>query len=437
MNYKKYLSLAIPFIISTVTQPLLGAVDTAVVGRLEHPSYIGGVAIGAIIFNTLYWLFGFLRVSTSGFSAQSLGTQNEKDSYYSYFRPILIAVIISSLFILLQVFIKNIAIYIYNPEPNVAINAINYFNILIWGAPCVLIGYVNIGWLMGRKYVKETLFLQVSTNLLNIILDIVLVMFLNMGIVGVAYATLISQVYGFIIGSYIISTKINLFKISNYREELLNRSALKKIMGVNADLMVRTVCLLIMTNMFIAKGTEFGTVVLAANSVLYQIQYITSYIYDGLSNASSIFAGKCVGENNVKEYREVINISNVCTVILSIILSVSILLFKDPIISIFTNLENVIYLCKEYVIWLVVFPFVIGIGMVYYGVFTGSTYTAPIRNSMIISLIVFVVAYFTAIPYYKNHGLWLSFILFSLTRSVVLFLYKKQLLDKVFILVND
>lgn len=437
MKHKEYLSLAIPFIISTVTQPLLGAVDTAVIGRLEHPSYIGGVAIGAVIFNTLYWLFGFLRVSTSGFSAQSLGSRHEKDSYYAYFRPVLIAIIISCLFIILQVFIRKTAMYIYNPEPDVVIHAITYFKILIWGSPCVLVGYVNLGWLMGRKYVKETLFLQVSTNVLNIILDIAFVMYLKMGISGVAYATLISQLYSFIIGNYIIFTKINMFKILNYKSELLDKLAIKKIIGVNADLMIRTVCLLIMTNMFIAKGTELGTVVLAANAVLYQIQYIISYIYDGLSNASSIFTGKCVGENNVKEYKEVLSISNVYTVILSIILSASMVLFKDHIISILTNLEDVISLCKEYIIWLEVFPFVIGIGMVYYGIFTGSTYTAPIRNSMVISLIVFIAVYFTAIPQYKNHGLWLAFILFSLTRSVVLFLYRKQLSNKVFIPVND
>jgi MATE family multidrug resistance protein len=437
MSYKEYLCLAIPFIISTVTQPLLGAVDTAVIGRLDHPSYIGGVAIGAVIFNTIYWLFGFLRVSTSGFSAQSLGSQHEKDSYYAYFRPVLIALIVSIAFIMLQVFIKNAAMHIYNPEHDVMVQAVIYFKILIWGAPFVLIGYVNLGWLMGRKYVKETLFLQVSTNVLNVILDIVFVIFLNMGVAGVAYATLIAQFYGFVIGSYIIFIKINILKILNYKDGLFDRTAVKKIMVVNGDLMIRTLCLLTMTNMFIAKGTELGTIVLAANAVLYQIQYIVSYIYDGLANASSIFAGKCVGENNVREYKDVLSISNVCTVVLGIILSAAIVLLKDPMIGIFTNLEDVISLCKEHVVWLEIFPLVIGIGMVYYGIFTGSTYTAPIRNSMIISLVVFAVVYFTAIPQYKNHGLWLAFILFSLTRSIVLFLYRKQLMNKVFALVND
>ncbi|SHK17035.1 multidrug resistance protein, MATE family [Geosporobacter subterraneus DSM 17957] len=436
MNYKEYLALAIPFIISTVTQPLLGAVDTAVIGRLDHPSYIGGVAIGAVIFNTLYWLFGFLRVSTSGFSAQSLGSQQEEDRYYAYFRPVLIALIVSSIFIALQGFIRNGAMYIYNPEPDVMMHAVTYFKILIWGVPFVLIGYVNLGWLMGRKYVKETLFLQVSTNVLNIILDIVFVIFLRMGVAGVAYATLISQLYGFAVGNYIIFTKISIHKILAYQEGLFDKTAMKKIMGVNADLMIRTVCLLTMTNMFIAKGTELGTVVLAANAVLYQIQYIISYIFEGLANASSIFAGKCVGENNIEEYRAVLSISNLCTAALSIMLAAAVVFFKDPMISVFTNLEEVVSLCEEHVMWLVVFPLVIGIGMVYYGIFTGSTYTAPIRNSMMISLAVFAAVYFTAIPQYKNHGLWLAFILFSLTRSVVLFLYRKKLFNKVFVLAN-
>ncbi len=437
MNYKKYLALAIPFMISTVTQPLLGAVDTAVIGRMKDASYIGGVAIGTVIFNTLYWVFGFLRVSTSGFSAQSLGSKEEKDSYYAYFRPFIIALIIGSIFILLQVMIKKIAMSIYNPDPKVVLHAITYFDILIWGSPLVLIGYVNLGWLMGRKYVKETLFLQVSTNFLNIILDLIFVVGLKFGVKGVAYATLISQLYGFILGVSIISRKIDIAKIQIYKAGLLEKTSIRKIMGTNVDLMIRTFCLLIMTNMFVAKGSEFGTDFLAANAVLFQIQYVISYLYDGLANASSVFVGKCVGENNAKEYKVVLYVSNVCTVLLSVLIAMSVILFKGSLIMIFTNLEKVIFLCNQYIVWLEIFPFVIGIGMVYYGFFTGATYTAPIRNSMIISLILFIGIYFTAIPQYKNHGLWLAFILFSLGRSITLFLYKKDLFNKVFVFNNN
>ena len=196
LSHKNFLAIAIPFTLSTVTQPLLGAVDAAVVGRLESAAYIGGVAIGTVIFNTLYWLFGFLRVSTSGFSAQSLGTHNDDDRYFAYFRPVAVALMISAVFILLQYPIIHGAMAIYKPDPEVARHAVIYFNILIWGAPFVLIGYVNLGWLMGRKRVKETLFLQVSTNVINIILDILFVWVFKMEVAGVAWATLISQTYG-------------------------------------------------------------------------------------------------------------------------------------------------------------------------------------------------------------------------------------------------
>ncbi|WHH58670.1 MATE family efflux transporter [Petroclostridium sp. X23] len=434
MDYKKYLAVAIPFVISTVTQPLLGAVDTAVIGRLQEASYIGGVAIGAVIFNTMYWLFGFLRVSTSGFSAQALGSQREKDSYYAYFRPVLIAIVVSSVFIILQVFIKNAAMQIYNPEPDVGVHAGTYFEILIWGAPLVLIGYVNLGWLMGRKYVKETLFLQVSTNVMNIVLDIIFVMGIKMGVAGVAYATLISQFYGFILGTVLIAKKLDLLKIVKYKRDFLEKAALKKILGVNTDLMIRTVCLLTMTNMFVAKGSELGTDFLAANAVLFQLQYIIAYLYGGLGNASSVFAGKYLGENNVKQYKEVIHISYVCAGILSVVLSMIIMLCKDSIIMTFTDLAHIVSLSGRYIMWLVVFPFVICIALVYEGVYTGSTYTVPIRNSMIFSLAVFVSIYYAIVPQFGNHGLWLAFILFSLGRSTVLFLYRKKMLNKVFIL---
>lgn len=433
MKFKEYLLLAIPFMISTVTQPLLGAVDTAVVGRLENASYLGGVAIGTVIFNTMYWLFGFLRVSTSGFSAQSLGSRKEKDRYDAFIRPFAMALILSILFITFQSAIKNIALLIYQPSPEVAIHATTYFNILIWGAPFVLIGYVNLGWLMGRKHVKETLFLQISMNLINIILDIVFVFAFEMSIAGVAYATLIAQAYGFILGIYFVLNKLSLTRIFQLRNTLLDKVTFKKIIGVNADLFIRTVCLLVMTNMFIAKGAEFGTVVLAANAVLFQIHYIICYLYDGLANASSVFAGKYAGEKNDKAFSEMLSISNVCIVVLSIIISLNLIFFKEPILSAFTDIESVLGTSHDYYVWLIILPFAIGIGLVYYGIFTGCTYTGPIRNSMILSLIVFLIAYYFFIPNYENHGLWLAFIFFCLGRSVFLILYLKQLINNIFL----
>ena len=222
ISHKSYLAIAVPFIVSTVTQPLLGAVDTAVVGRLESASYIGGVAIGTVIFNTLYWLFGFLRVSTSGFSAQSLGSRNPDDLYYAYFRPCVLALAIGLLFVLFQVPVIRIAMGIYRPDPDVARHAETYFRILVWGAPCVLINWVSLGWLMGRGHVKESLFLQISANVLNIVLDILFVVFFKMEVAGVAWATLISQGYGFSLGMYFISKRIRLSKFGGIAPDCWN-----------------------------------------------------------------------------------------------------------------------------------------------------------------------------------------------------------------------
>lgn len=427
MKYKEYLAIAIPFIISTITQPLLGAVDTAVIGRLGNSSYIGGVAIGTVIFNTMYWLFGFLRVSTSGFSAQSLGSNSEKDTYFAYFRPALIGILISTVFIILQKPILMGALAIYKPENVVLEGAVSYFSILIWGAPFVLLGYVNLGWIMGRKLIKETLFLQISANVINIVLDLLFVTKFNLGVKGVAYATLIAQAYSFVLGYLIISKKIDFSKVSKFKNELVSKKEFKKIMGVNLDLMIRTICLLTMTNMFVARGNRFGADILAANAVLFQIQYIMSYLFDGFANASSIFAGKAFGAKNFEEYRLTIKFTYISILVTGLALSVAMILFRIPIIAIFTDLASVIKIAEIYSIWLIIFPLIIGIGLVYYGIFSGISYTEPVKNSMVMSLGLFLITYFIFVPKFGNHGLWFAFIMFSLGRSVFLYIYKGKM----------
>lgn len=432
ITYKQYLALAIPFVISTVTQPLLGAVDTAVLGRLDDAAFMGGVAIGAVVFNTLYWLLGFLRVSTSGFAAQSLGTHNEKDFLYAFLRPAIIALILSLVFILLQTPIKLGVESVFNADSDVWQATVIYYDILIWGAPFVLIGYVNLGWLMGRRLIKETLYLQVSMNVLNIILDIVLVLYFDMGVYGVAYATIFSQVYGFLIGVFLISRQISFKSIFHKYDDLFEKDIFVKIMGVNTNLLIRTICLLIMTNMFMAKGSSFGKEVLAANAVLFQLQYILAYLYDGFANATSVYAGKAVGEKDLKSYKRILQISNVSVIYLSIFCVSIVAIFSNELIWFFTNINSVVSIAETYSFWLLLFPIVIGHGLVYAGIYNGATFTVPVRNSMILSLFVFILVYYLAIPIWQNHGLWLAFTLFSLSRTIMLYLYLKSMEVSIF-----
>lgn len=426
ISFKEYLYLAIPFVLSTLTQPLLGAVDTAVLGHLDDSSLMGGVAIGAVIFNTLYWLFGFLRVSTSGFSAQALGSGGD-ESLFAYCRPFAIALFVGVVFVLAQYFIIEGSIYIFQAPHEVNSSLKEYFYILIWGAPFMLIGYVNLGWIMGQKLVRQTMVLQISMNMINIILDLVLVVVFDFGVKGVAYATLFSQIYGFALGMYIILKYIDLQHIIEKLKEVFDIEKFREIMSVNSDLFIRTICLLIMTNMFVAKGSHFGKDILAANAVLFQIQYLIAYFYDGFANASSVFAGKALGQKSLSDYKRVFYLSNISAFLLNLFMTIILLLFLDKLILLFTSIPEVLIQIDLYSFWLFLFPFAVGFGLVYNGLFSGATFTKPIKNSMSFSLIIFLLAYFICVPPYQNSGLWFAFIAFSLARSITLFLYEKRL----------
>ncbi len=423
-----YLTLAIPFTISTITQPLLGAVDIAVLGYLDDASFMGGVAIGAVIFNTIYWLFGFLRVSTSGMSAQSLSSGREGDRFYSYLRSAVIALVIGFMVLILQYPIRILALAIYKLPGDIGHYFTQYFNILIYGVPFVLLDYVNLGWLMGRKHIKETMVLQISKNLLNIVLDIIFVFVFRMEIFGVALATLVSQVYGCLTGLALLSRKLEFHQFKTYVSNIFNRKAIEKILRVNTDLFIRTICLLVMTNVFMAQSSALGKNILAANAVLFQIQYLMAYVYDGFANASSVLAGQAQGARNEKELRRVFTLANWSCWGIGILITGIVLIFAEPLINVFTTIEVVRSLAMEYVIWLQVYPAVIGIGLIYYGIYSGCTYTSGIRNSMILALVLFAVGYVGLMPRYGNHGLWIAFLLFSLGRSAFLLLYRRKVL---------
>jgi multidrug resistance protein, MATE family len=427
MTHRTYLSLAIPLMISTMTTPLLGAVDTAVVGQLPDPAYIGGVAVGTMIFNTMYWLFGFLRVSTSGFAAQAYGAQDSKQCFLYLVRPFFIALVIGILFILFQWPIKHIALTLIHPDEKVMVFADEYFSIRIWGSPFALANYVILGWLIGMSRVKISLFLQVFMNLLNIVLDLFFVNILHQGVKGVAAATLVAEVIAFLIGMYIVLKSLNLRLSVISNNELWNVGEFKKMMVVNRDLFIRTICLLTMFNVFTAKGASFGTEILAANAVLIQIHYLMAYFFDGFANASSILVGKAVGANDETLYKRTLSLSAQWAIISPLFIMLIYILFKDSIIPLFTKNQDVIELVSSYSVWITIFPLAASFGLILYGVFTGATETAPIRNSMLISLVVYIAFLLIFIPVYHNHGLWLAFIIFSLGRSLFLTMYVPKL----------
>lgn len=427
LTNREYLGLTVPFMLSTMTQPLMGAVNTAVMGQLPDPKYIAAVSLGAILFNNLYWLFGFLRVSTTGYAAQAFGAADRELGTLAFFKPLVLALLISLACIVFQKPILESYLAMIGAAPEVNALCREYYYILIWGAPLVLGNYVALGWLMGQTRVRASVFMQVSMNVLNMALSIWFVFGLHMDIVGVAFATLLSQLYGGVI-SVVLMYYYGEFDYKNLPwGELLDWRTFIGMLKVNVNLMIRTACLLTVNNIIAAVGASFGTVVLAANAVLLQLKDIMSYLIDGMANGAAIFSGRAVGAKSGAGLDAAIRMTFKWLVVLAVILMGVYAAGNEFFIRLFTNLDEVVAMALTYNVFVLFYPVCAGIGMVLYGVFCGATRTAPVRNMMLLALAVFYLLQWQLVPIIGNSGLWLALLGFMAAQSVILLYYLKSL----------
>lgn len=427
LTNREYLGLTVPFMLSTMTQPLMGAVNTAVMGQLPDPKYIAAVSLGAILFNNLYWLFGFLRVSTTGYAAQAFGAADRELGTLAFFKPLVLALLISLACIVFQKPILEGYLAMIGAAPEVNALCREYYYILIWGAPLVLGNYVALGWLMGQTRVRASVFMQVSMNVLNMALSIWFVFGLHMDIVGVAFATLLSQLYGGVI-SVVLMYYYGEFDYKNLPwGELLDWRTFIGMLKVNVNLMIRTACLLTVNNIIAAVGASFGTVVLAANAVLLQLKDIMSYLIDGMANGAAIFSGRAVGAKSGAGLDAAIRMTFKWLVVLAVMLMGVYAAGNEFFIRLFTNLDEVVAMALTYNVFVLFYPVCAGIGMVLYGVFCGATRTAPVRNMMLLALAVFYLLQWQLVPKIGNSGLWLALLGFMAAQSVILLYYLKSL----------
>lgn len=427
LTNREYLGLTVPFMLSTMTQPLMGAVNTAVMGQLPDPKYIAAVSLGAILFNNLYWLFGFLRVSTTGYAAQAFGAADRELGTLAFFKPLVLALLISLACIVFQKPILESYLAMIGATPEVNDLCREYYYILIWGAPLVLGNYVALGWLMGQTRVRASVFMQVSMNVLNMALSIWFVFGLHMDIVGVAFATLLSQLYGGVL-SVVLMYYYGDFDYKNLPwGELLDWRTFIGMLKVNVNLMIRTACLLTVNNIIAAVGASFGTVVLAANAVLLQLKDIMSYLIDGMANGAAIFSGRAVGARSGAGLDAAIRMTFKWLVVLAVMLMGVYAAGNEFFIRLFTNIDEVVAMAMTYNVFVLFYPVCAGIGMVLYGVFCGATRTAPVRNMMLLALAVFYLLQWQLVPKIGNSGLWLALLGFMAAQSVILLYYLKSL----------
>jgi MATE family multidrug resistance protein len=417
---RKTWSLAGPVILSNISVPLLGAVDTAVVGHLPGPHYLGAVAVGALIFSVIYQGCNFLRMGTTGLTAQSLGARDPDEVRTCLARAALLAVSVGVLLIALQSPVIWASLQIINPGPQVQPMADAYFSIRIWGAPMALLNLALLGWFFGIQNTRAALATQVFMNGVNIVLDLWFVLGLGWGVEGVAWATLIAEVSAIALGAWMVRRNLSRVGGHWHVRGVINAERLARMFWVNGDIFIRSMCLQAAFVLIISIGARMGDLTLAANAVLLNFQIFSAYAMDAFANAAEALTGEAVGARNRKQFRKAVKASSLWALIFSALFSIFYFAVGPLLIDLLTSIDTVRVAAREYLPWMVVLPLFSVWSFQLDGIFIGSTWTTEMRNGMAMSLVVFGVALFLLVPALENHGLWLSFCLFMVTRALTL-----------------
>jgi MATE family multidrug resistance protein len=421
--HKRVWLLALPIILSNVTVPLVGAVDTAVMGRMDEPEYIGAVALGASIFSLLFWVFGFLRMGTSGFVAQSYGAGQPREIQRVLLRSLIIGVTIGVCIVALQKPLLHLCLQLFDGGERLDDLTETYYSIRIWSAPATLSMYVVLGTLIGLQRTGGVFLTQCFLNLLNVVLDIYLVTVLHWGISGVAIASVVSE-YAALALALVLIRKPLLDALRNTnRHELFNTRALVKLATHNSNIFIRTLLLVLSFFFFNATSTTLGANTLAANAILIQLLHICAYALDGFAHSAETLAGSAWGKRSAPQYHQAIAASSLQSLAIAALMSGILYLYGSSAVALFTTQSPVLQTADNYLPWLIVLPIISVWCYQLDGIFIGTTHTAEMRNAMIISAVCFYAAATVLVPQLGNHGLWLAFTTFMLCRAVTLLFY--------------
>ncbi len=410
--------LALPMIISNISTPLLGLVDTAVMGHLPAADYLGGVALGSLIFSFIYWGFGSLRMGTTGLSAQAFGNKNNVEIQAILIRAAVFAIAIAALIILLQQLIAWLSFQLLDSSAVIESLAQEYFYIRIWTAPATLMNYVLSGWFLGLQNVRNPLIMVLITNCSNIVLDVYLVVYLNMDIAGVALATVFAEYTGLLVGLILLRGEMRNYQRQWNWSAIFNLNKFKAMFKLNNHIFIRNLTLIFAFAFFTAQGARLGAIILAANSVLMNFQMFMAYALDGFAHAAEALVGRAIGAKDKALFRQAVLITAIWSCCFAVIFSVLYLLTGQQMINLLTDLEQVRQTAYQYLPWLVALPLVSVSCFVFDGVFIGATWSRQMRDSMIFSLLlVYMPVWYYSQPL-GNHGLWLTMAAFMLARGV-------------------
>lgn len=432
VTHASVLAIALPIVASNVSTPLIGLVDTAVVGQLPGPHYIGAVALSSTIFTFLYWAFGFLRMGTTGLTAQADGAGDAIEVGAALGRAVLIAAVAGAGLIALQIPISWFAFMMVEGSAAVEGEAQSYFAIRIWSAPAALANYALLGWFIGLGRARIALLLQVLLNGVNTILDAWFVLGSGWGVAGVALGTLIAEFAAAAVG---LAIAVRMLTRSGGRPviaSLLAPQHLRRAIAVNADIMIRTLCLLAAFTWFMFQSAASGDVVLAANAVLMQFVSFMAYFLDGFAFAAESLVGRAIGARNRRQFDAAVRLSSLWAGAISIALGLLLMLTGGALIDALTVSPGVREEARAYLVWAALVP-VLGVACYQLdGIFIGATRSVDMRNMAIVSLAVFLAAWAILHPAFGNDGLWLALLTLNVTRAVTLAARFPALVDGAF-----
>ena len=416
---KRVLGLAYPIILANLSVPVLGLTDTAVIGHLGALDVLTGISIGAVFMSSIYWFFGFLRMGVTGLVAQARGANQKVEVSSILVRGLVIAIIGGMLLIAIHPLLFSSIFHFLVGEKNSEKLAMEYMSIRVLAAPFAISMFVFIGWLFGMGKTFHSLFLLVAVNVLNILLDIIFVKLLQLGISGVAYATIISEFSGFCLGIYFS------------REFLLNTEQIKckaiflsnkwrSFILLNINIVVRSTLLQSVFLSYLIFGTLFGSEILAANHILLQITFLSAYALDGVAFSSEILVGEAIGQRKYQVFKKVVRSALKLGFIFSSFIGISTYFLGFLVVDLMTSIKSVRLICYEFIMWISIMPIVSVFSYVYDGIFLGAARGKEIRVAMIQSFAIFFICVTGLVPLIGNIGLWTSIVVFNGVRGLTL-----------------
>ncbi len=415
---RQILAIALPSIVSNITVPLLGLVDVAIMGHVGDAVYIGAIAVGAMIFNLVYWIFGFLRMGTSGMTSQALGRRDLPEVTLLLARSLAVAMGVALLLLLLREPLLRLMLLLIKPTPDVAPLAARYFHVCVWGAPAMLGLYGLMGWFIGMQNTRAPMLISIMQNVVNIVASLLLVVVGGLKIEGVALGTVIAQWAGFLVGLWLLALRYGRLRRHFRPGGVLVRGAMARFFTVNRDIFLRTLCLVAVNLYFTSAGARQGAVILAVNTLLLQLYLLFSYVMDGFAYAGEAVCGRYYGARNRVAFGDTLRRLFFWGGLMTVAFTAVYAIGGTPFLRLLTTDESVILASAEYFPWAVAIPAAGVLAFIWDGVFVGITATRAMLLSLVVAAAAFFATYLALAGLMGNHALWLAMIVYLFMRGM-------------------